>query len=344
MASKEQTHRNDKASSKQESPEPATKNLDILAEQQTHPATLIHRARLNPGLLTPRDVLQLQRTVGNQATQRVLAAKVQHPATPMPPQRRPTLYPKVMQDEGQTKPGQMQGEAVEWCAAETATMEPADVNEWGEMDGTLTSDTQPHVFVNGGRTGRGIVQWVAGGDGGKGDQAVGDITLVAPVYDSEAAVAGSADHATAWVQAGTGTATVTRSYRGVLVGANSNAYYFTARAAARADVHEQQHVASSRSLHNTHIAPLERRIAQRTGKAKALKQGATPVDAIAALQTFINWNATITAFTNADIAANTPMGTVDTADLASPTFIRNYGPRTVAGVNYANYMDTPPGP
>ena len=37
------------------------------------------------------------------------------------------------------------------------------------------------------------------------------------------------------------------------------------------------------------------------------------------------------------------MGTVEIADLASPTFIRDYAPRRVNGVNYAHYFDTLPG-
>jgi hypothetical protein len=343
MASKEQTHRNDNASSTRKLSEPATRNPDLPARQQNQPATLIQRAMHKPELLTPSDVLQLQRMVGNQATRKVLA-NVPHPATLVHPQRQATLSPRVMEDEGKTEPGTTQGQAVNWCEAQTGTLEPGQINEWGEMDGTLTSDVKPHVFVNGGKTGSGIVKWVAGGDGGGGNQSVGDITLVAPQYDSEDAADAGAEHATAWawVRPATGTATVTRSYRGVLVGANSNAYYFTAAAAARADVHEELHVASSQSVHDTHIVPLEKRIAQYTGRANALRQGTTPAQAIAALQAIINWNATITAFGNADTAANTPMGTVDTADLASPTFIRNLGPRAVGGVNYANYIDTPP--
>jgi hypothetical protein len=73
MSSKEQTQSNDKAGSKQRLPKPDTENLDILAQQQTHPATIIQRAGRDPSSLTPRDVLQLQRTIGNQPLQRLLA-------------------------------------------------------------------------------------------------------------------------------------------------------------------------------------------------------------------------------------------------------------------------------
>lgn len=73
MSSKERAHSNDKASLKQRSSKPTTKNLGILAQQQTHPATLIQRAELDPSLLTPRDVLQLQRTFGNRAVGKLLS-------------------------------------------------------------------------------------------------------------------------------------------------------------------------------------------------------------------------------------------------------------------------------
>lgn len=120
--------------------------------------------------------------------------------------------------------------------------------------------------------------------------------------------------------------------------------YMTARAVARTDAHEVLHVQSSLAIHDRHIVPLEARVAAHTGEANALSSGAAAAEAQTALQNLINWNATITAFQNEDRAANTPMGTVDMADLASPTFIRDYGPRRVNGVNYAHYFDTPPGP
>ena len=118
----------------------------------------------------------------------------------------------------------------------------------------------------------------------------------------------------------------------------------TARAVARTDAHEVLHVQSSSALHNTHITPLEARIAQHHTEAAALATGASPAEAVIALIAFVNWNATVNAFRAADQAANIVGGTVDAADVASPTFPRDYGPRRVNGVNYANYFDTPPGP
>ena len=74
MASKEQTHSNDKPRAKQRLLKSATESLAVLAQQQTHPGTLIQRARFDPRSLTPSNVLQLQRTIiGNQAVGRLLA-------------------------------------------------------------------------------------------------------------------------------------------------------------------------------------------------------------------------------------------------------------------------------
>jgi hypothetical protein len=227
-------------------------------------------------------------------------------------------------------------------AAQAApSLDDGPKNEFGEIEGELTSDVPACLFVDGGRTGEGIVHW-AGGDGGVGNQGVGDITLVAPVYEG-ADPSGTSAAAKAWIRTGTGTATVTRSFRGVVLGANGT-YWFTARARARADVHERLHVAASRRLHDAHIAPLERRIAQHTGEPNARSSGTTRAEAIAALQTFIDWNASVQAFRTDDTAANTPMGTVDAADLRAADFIRDYGARRVNGVRYAHYMDQPPGP
>jgi hypothetical protein len=104
------------------------------------------------------------------------------------------------------------------------------------------------------------------------------------------------------------------------------------------------HVKSSKEIHNANIKPLDKRVDKYKGKGNAMKTGATAAGALAALQAVIDWNTAVNAFSNADTAANTPMGTVDNQDLASPTFVRDYGAKTVKGTNYAHYIDTPPGP
>jgi hypothetical protein len=72
MSSKEQTHSNDKATAKQRTPQPNVKDVDILTQQRTHPATIVQRARLDPGSLFPRDVMQLQYAIGNRAVIQVI--------------------------------------------------------------------------------------------------------------------------------------------------------------------------------------------------------------------------------------------------------------------------------
>jgi hypothetical protein len=149
--------------------------------------------------------------------------------------------------------------------------------------------------------------------------------------------------AKAWITAGTGTAKVTRTFKGVVLGDNGP-FYFTARAVARADVHQRLHVAASKVEHDRFIAKLEQRVAQHTGEDKALLAGATKDEAIAALQKFIDWNASIKGFSDADTAQNQGGGVVDTTDMADPTFVKNYGPRVVNGKRFDNYIDQAPGP
>jgi Domain of unknown function (DUF4157) len=74
MSSKVQTNHDDKVASKQRSSKPTVRDTAAITEH-IHLATMIQRARFEPGLLTPHDVLQLQRTIGNQAAQRLLQAK-----------------------------------------------------------------------------------------------------------------------------------------------------------------------------------------------------------------------------------------------------------------------------
>jgi hypothetical protein len=77
MSSKDQTPRNDKASSKHSKQKPAPENFDTLPGQQTYLTPIIRQAMFDPGRLTPKNTLQLQRTVGNQAVNRLLNKDVQ---------------------------------------------------------------------------------------------------------------------------------------------------------------------------------------------------------------------------------------------------------------------------
>jgi hypothetical protein len=211
-------------------------------------------------------------------------------------------------------------------------------------DSTLLK-AAPHVFVNGGKTGTAQVWWGGGaGGGGQGNQYVGSVTEVQPVIrTSRTGPLGLWGQPIAYIKTGTGTATVTRSYVGVLVGANGT-YYITARAAAQIDRHEEDHVNSSRRHHDTYIVPLEARVAEHTGSNKALQAGDTPDAARAALETYIDWTTAINNFTTHDTTDNTPGGTVDQGDQADPNTKFDYGPRDVNGTHYDHYVDVPPGP
>lgn len=95
MYSKEQTDSKDKGNTKHRSLYPATEKLAIVAQPQTHPATIIQRAKLDPSSLTPRDVLQLQRSIGNQAVGRLLAQAAKYQLV-APKENKTSLPPKTM--------------------------------------------------------------------------------------------------------------------------------------------------------------------------------------------------------------------------------------------------------
>ncbi|MGH2368948.1 MAG: hypothetical protein ACRDI2_12180 [Chloroflexota bacterium] len=288
-------------------------------------------------------VSRLQQTHGNGFVQRLLTERVAGVPTAAIP-------PTAVVDEGKTGEGPIQPQPMP-IAGEGGSVAPQRVNEWGEFDGGMVSDVQPKVFSNGGKTGAAAVHW-GGGTGGRGNQGVGTITLTAPTYEGRDEIAAHRGRfgrtiarrpAKAWIRSGTGKAKVTRSYVGVLVGANGT-YYITRRAARRIDVHEGRHVSSSRGIHNTHVRPLERRVSRRRGQSSGLSTGTTQAQAIAALQTEVDWNNAVSSFSTADTTANTPGGTTDSTDSARANFYFDYGPRAVRGTNYAHYVDTPPGP
>lgn len=91
MSSREQAQRNDKFASKQRAPKPAIKNLDVVAPPQILPP-IIQQARLDPSRLTPGDVLQLQRTVGNRSVGTLMTGIESHSAVqPAQPQTKEAL-------------------------------------------------------------------------------------------------------------------------------------------------------------------------------------------------------------------------------------------------------------
>jgi hypothetical protein len=198
---------------------------------------------------------------------------------------------------------------------------------------------QPQAFTDGGNTG--TVIWAGGGGAGAhGNEAVGSVqSQVAPEYQGKANP--DTKDADAWVKPGTGKVSVTRSWVGIGSGDQGNGWFVTPAGATRINAHELLHVASTKGHYNTHLKPLEERVADKT---LGMGVAATPELAIAHLKTVIKWPESITAFQNADKADNKPMGPVDTNDLASGTYPVDSGPGTVGGKNYQHRLRTPSEP
>lgn len=200
----------------------------------------------------------------------------------------------------------------------------------------LGSAAYPQAFVNGGMTG--TVVWAGGGGAGAhGNQNAGTIqTELEPVF---AAAAGTVKGKfSSSIRAGTGRADVTRSFVGIASGDQGNGWFVTAAAAARINNHETQHVASSRGFYTANIDPLLTRVAN---AALGKDAGDSAAAAITAHKAAVNWAPSISAFKTADNNANKPMGTVDTADLASGTYPVNAGPATAAAKAFTNVLKTP---
>lgn len=71
MSSKEQSQSKEKSAVKQRSIQSEVQKSEAV-DQQIHQAAILQRAKANPRSLTPRDVMQLHRTMGNQAVGRLL--------------------------------------------------------------------------------------------------------------------------------------------------------------------------------------------------------------------------------------------------------------------------------
>jgi hypothetical protein len=192
------------------------------------------------------------------------------------------------------------------------------------------------AFVNGGMTG--TVAWAGGGGAGAhANEALGTLqTEVAPVFVPSVGTAPG--KFSSIVFGGTGRVDVTRSYVGITLGDQGNGWFVTAAAAARINLHETLHVASARGFYTASIDPLLARV---KNAALGRDVGASPAAAVAAHKAAINWGPSVTAFKTAELAANRPMGPVDTADLGSGTYPVNAGPATVGGKAYTSVLKTP---
>jgi hypothetical protein len=280
----------------------------------------------------------LQRLAGNAAVAAMVAGD------------RRSDGPAVQRDfseQGETGAGPLASEGpvtqpdVSEGAVAPGDVKPERTNENGDFDGRITTGGTVHAFVNGGQTAS--AKWLhTGGTGGMGNQSTGDVTAVAPIIKSTPAPP-KGGLAKAKVQKGTGKAKVTRSYRGVIPGNNGTAVWAGSggglvfvmwSAVARIAKHEVGHVKESKKIHDTEIKPLEKRV-------KDSKTGATEADAVAALQTHLDWNATLTRFSTADTAMNAPGATFDTTDQAKANFYHDKGKKKIKKVQYDHFVEAP---
>jgi hypothetical protein len=284
-------------------------------------------------------VLELQRLAGNEAVVEWLKPHSPSPAS--------MVVQREFGDEGQAGEATLEpaaGEVVQPDLGEDAAgAEPvsAETSEFGEMDGSIDSGVAPHTFINKGQVAS--AKWLhTGGSGGKGNEGVGSADLVAPIYESAPPKKAGGD-ATAKVKKGTGKVKVKRSYNGVKPGDNGTAAWAGSgggevfvmwSAVARIAKHEAGHIKETKKFHDANIKPLEARV-------KATRKAATEAAAIAALQTHVDWNTSVTSFATADTAMNTPGGTFDTTDQAKADFYHDKGPKTINKKVFAHFVEAP---
>lgn len=331
------------AERRQQAPSSARTRRGLKAAAQRQPAVATPPRREPNGsvLLRAQDIGTLQRLAGNAA----VAAMIGPGRAPAPGPTAPVQ--RQFDEQGETGAGQMgsAGPVTQPDLSEGAVpagdVTPERVNENGDFDGRINTGGTVHAFINRGQTAS--AKWLhTGGTGGMGNQPTGDITVVAPVIKSTPAPP-KGGSAKAKVQKGTGKATVTRSFRGVIPGDNGTAVWAGSgggrvfimwSAVARIAKHEVGHIKETKKIHDTEIKPLEKRV-------KDGKTGATEADAVAALQTHLDWNATLTRFSNADTAMNAPLATFDTTDQAKADFYHDKGKKKIKKIEYDHFVEAP---
>ncbi len=287
-------------------------------------------------LLTSSSVHALQRLAGNAAvTGAVTSARREVP-----------VVQREFEDLGQAGEGTLEptGAGTQPSLAEGAggaELQPQGANEFGEMDGLLTTGTEVHAFVDRGKVASGLWHH-CGGTGGKGNENTGSSTVVAPVYESSPPTP-KGGPAKAWVRKGTGTVKVSRSWNGVPSGNNGAAtwggsggtlVYLRSSAVARMGKHESGHVKETKKIHDVDIKALEKRV-------KEKRTAATEADAVLALQTHVDWNNALTTFAAKDTAMNAPGLTFDTTDQAKADFYHDKGAKKIKGVDYGHLIEAP---
>ena len=306
--------------------------------------------------LAPIDPLALQRLVGNRAAvlevKRLMASSkgrpVHRPLTLDPLLAQRTIGNRAMslvvQREFEDQGEQLQAPRPILEETASGAVQPEAINAFGEIDGSIGSNVVPHAMSNRGQTGTDKWHHAGGAKGGTSNQPTGDAQLTAPVYKSKPATA--TKPAKAWIEGGTGKVKVVRSYIGVTQGDNGvykhapGLTWVTWKAKWRIAKHEREHINVTKQLHNAHIKPLEERISKYRGIGHKRMPGADEAAAIAGLKAHVDWNKAVNDFATNDTTQNTPMGPVDTTDLAKPDFHFDFGAKRVKKVDYGHYVNT----
>ena len=194
----------------------------------------------------------------------------------------------------------------------------------------------PHAITTGGRTG--TVAWSGGGKAGgpRGHPGTGiPSTMVEPKYDT--AWNGPFAYASAWVIPGTGVFDIHRTYESSNAGDQGNGWWISARAAAALEAHEVRHIEAAKSAYGSRIQPLLDRIAK--SKSVGYHTNYLASHAIAVLQQYIKWKASIDKFVEEDAQWNADGGQIDTEDYVSPSYPHYHnGPKTIQGKSYDKYL------
>lgn len=279
--------------------------------------------------LTPHHVMHLQRAAGNRAVATVMRDEDESVGSATgQADAEPQTF--TLTEQLDPEPENAQPDTAHEAAAPATGFSDGGmvgVAPFGERTGHEDLHV-PHAFTDGGMTG--TIAWAGGGGAGAhGNQGVGTLqTQVAPTFTGSPGP--TAGRFSSRITPGTGLVAATRSFLGAFSGDQGNGTWMSVSATNRVNQHERNHVASTRGIYAANITPLETRIAN---AALGTDVGATAAEAVTAHQAAINWGPSIQAFRTADTAANTPGGTIDTADVAAG-WIQNLGPGNVLGVAF----------
>ncbi len=198
-------------------------------------------------------------------------------------------------------------------------------------------DGRPHAFVPGGKTG--TSPWGGGGgagphgnqDSGSADKVAAGVRVVAGAGSSTTPAPGSSK-GRAPSPSTAATSPAARATRGT-AGTSPTRRRPPSRSTSRSTSASRGRSTSS------HIQPLLDRIVTSYdyGKGKVYKSS----DAVALVQRYVDWAASVKSFDEDDKAWNGKGGSVDQEDQYSPNFPRQIGAGKVSGKDYTNRLKMP---